>query len=58
MMQTRCCYCHRNAQKFAAQPTLKHAYSHGLCEFHARFEIAKFEIEMRKLDGSVKKRDD
>ena len=50
MMQSKCCYCYRSAPKFAAQHTLKHAFSHGLCGFHAKFELLKFKKELARIE--------
>ena len=56
-MITKCSWCYKGSHKFLAQKTLKHAYSSGLCKFHARYESAKFELYMRKLDSGVSNRE-
>ena len=53
MMISVCSWCWRGRRQFAAQPQLRHAYSHGLCPFHARFELLKFENEMKKIRPNI-----
>jgi hypothetical protein len=48
-MVTVCSYCDKGKSPFLAQHTLKHAKSHGLCNWHARFEIARFEKQMARI---------
>ena len=51
-MITKCAWCHPKGQRFAAQNVLRHSVSHGMCDWHQKFELAKLDALDRKL-GSV-----
>jgi hypothetical protein len=38
-----CAWCYPG-KRYLAQPTLRHAYSHGICPWHKRLMLAKLRI--------------
>ena len=40
-MKSECAWCYPKSNRFAAQRVERHAISHGMCEWHVRYEVAK-----------------
>ena len=40
-MKSECAWCYPKSNRFSAQPVERHAISHGMCEWHVRYEVAK-----------------
>lgn len=55
LMITECMYCDKGRPKFMAQHTIKHAKSHGMCSFHQKYYLRKFELEMSRIHVDMAK---
>ena len=48
-MISKCAWCHPKGNKFAAQKVARHALSHGMCNWHVKFSLAKLDALDRKM---------
>jgi len=55
-MKSQCAWCYPKANRFAAQRVERHALSHGMCEWHVVFSLAKLAAFDRKAGEPKNKR--